>query len=101
MRILKFYGVSDDLFEIEGTTGKEPDEINVGGDPVVVEIRAEGTGLLVMGHYCRNGCWAIGIAPIDEDMPLPPWPLHWSAKGYSAHLEIHAPDKAKVAEVRT
>jgi hypothetical protein len=25
-RVLKFYGASDDLFEIEGTTGDEPDE---------------------------------------------------------------------------
>lgn len=97
MRKLTFYGSSDDLFEIEGTAGKEPDEIGSYDKPVQVTIRADGTGVVVTGIYCDNGCWSIGIAPIDEDVGLPDWPMRWTARGYSTRLEIDAPDKAKVS----
>lgn len=100
MKTLAFFGASDDLFEIEGTSGKEPDEIGVYGRPVQIEVRGGGKGLVVVGLYCTNGCWSIGIAPLDEDVPLPDWPLRWTLSGYSTRLEIDAPDTAKVREIK-
>lgn len=101
-RTLTFYGVSDDLFEIEGTTGREPDEI--GTDDGAVKIESEHAGLIVCARYSpfRTGCWMIGIMQRHEDDPLPDWPMRWSVggRGYSTRLEIDVPESAKVSQVR-
>ena len=104
MRILKFYGVSDDLFEIEGTPGRgkseEPDE----REPGTVEIKdSKGSGLRVYCQYAvtGNGCWMVGIAPMDEDVPIPDWSMKFTlgGRGYSAMLTLEAPDDAVVSNV--
>ena len=46
----------------------------------------------------RSGCWCIGVTPIDEDIPLPSWPMRWSATGYTTVLEIDAPDDADLTQ---
>lgn len=100
MRTLKFYGASDDLFEIEGTTGSEPDERN----PGTVEIKdADGNGLRVHCDYAvaANGCWMVGVAPLDEDIPIPDWPVSFKlgGRGYTAELTMVVPDTAVVSNV--
>ena len=97
MRVLKFYGASDDLFEIEGTRGEEPDERDEG----TVEVKdSEGNGLHVHCVYGVTGtaCWMVGVAPIDEDIPIPDWPMKFTlgGRGYSAMLTLEAPDDAVV-----
>lgn len=101
MRVLTFYGTSDDLFEIEGTTGDEPDEIGCFQRAVAVEIRQQDHGLIVTGQYALGGAptWSIGLAPIDEDQPMPDWPLSWAFEGYTAKLTVHAPDHATVRKL--
>lgn len=93
-RTLKFYGASDDLFEIEGYRGDEPDEI--GRKATVCVFDRQGNGLVVAASYVHAGTWAIGIAPLNEDQPLPGWPMKWEAKvpGYTTVLTIEAPDDA-------
>lgn len=100
MRTLKFYGVSDDLFELEGTTGDEPDERDAG----TVEIKdAEGNGLRVFCVYglTGNACWAVGVAPMDQDVPIPRWLTSYKLGGrnYSAELTMRVPDDAVVTNV--
>ncbi len=99
-RTLKFYGASDDLFECEGTIGGEPDEIATVDGAVVIEAMG-GVGLQVTARYDgahENGVWAIGITPLDEDIPLPCWPMEWKlgGRGYSTELTITVPDDAVV-----
>lgn len=95
-RTLTFYGASDDLFEIDGTTGDEPDEIGCFGKAVTIEIRQQDRGLIVAGMYTGRGVWAMGIAPIDDDQPMPDWPMSWAFEGYTAKLTIQAPDHVVV-----
>jgi len=98
MRLLKFYGASDDLFEIDGTAEDEPDE----RDPGTVEIKdIDGSGLRVHCDYgiAGNACWMVGVAPMDEDAPIPDWPMSFrlGGRGYSAELTMKVPDTAKVS----
>ena len=102
-RTLKFYGVSDDLFECEGTRpgDGEPDEIGCYDSDCVLEIKdSKGNGLRIVGRYAvaENGCWAIAIAQMDEDLDLPDWPMKFGVggRGYSVLLTIEAPDDARV-----
>ena len=105
-RTLKFYGASDDLFEIDGTKGEEPDEIGCFERVPTVKVAFDDeTGLFVTAHYAPNNSaatWMIGISQIEEDMPLPDWPMRWSApggRGYSVELEIDVPDGVIVTNV--
>lgn len=96
---LKFYGASDDLFEIEGTSLGEPDEIGCYSRTPIVKVCNDLAGLQVIAHYV--GVWSIGIAPLDEDIPLPGWPMEWrlSGLGYSTELTLEVPDDVRVSEV--
>lgn len=103
-RHLIFYGASDDLFEIEGSKAGEPDEIDPSS---AVKIMAGDIGLIVVATYAPAnavGCWAIGICQIEEDQPLPDWPMKFTtgapSLGYSVVLTIEAPDDAVMTELR-
>lgn len=101
-RTLKFYGASDDLLEIDGTRGEEPDEIGAYDGPRTVKVYDRfGNCLLVTALYspASNGCWMIGISQADEDQPLPTWPMTWAATGYTTTLTIEVPDDAVVAVI--
>jgi hypothetical protein len=108
-RTLVFYGASDDLFEVEGSRGDEPDEIGCFGHiPVVKVVTPAGEGMIVLGVYNSDdlpvaypACWAIGVAPLDEDVPIPAWPISIAlgGRGYSAALTLTAPADAVVTVV--
>ena len=104
-REVVFYGASDDLFEIRGSVGDEPDEIGCFHVPVEVTITSVTEGeLSVVGIYSptKSGCWCIGIMPVDEDIPIPSWPVSIAlneirpGQGYSTELAIIIPDDAKL-----
>jgi hypothetical protein len=107
MRTLVFQGHSDDLFCMEGERRGEPDEMGCFGGAAAARIAtAEGVGLIVVGTYSmarlpRTGGWIIGLSQLDEDVPLPDWPMRWrtAENGYSPRLEIDVPDAAVVERV--
>lgn len=105
MRTLKFYGVSDDLFECEGTKGSEPDEIGCYDRQVHLLLQNEHGGLIVVGEYspALNGCWMVGVTQRDEDDPIPDWPMKFTSgepsRGYSVVLTIEVPDSVAVEEM--
>jgi len=107
-RTLQFYGASDDLFEIEGTRAGEPDEIGCFERIAAVKVANDHAGLFVAALYNPPkrpdglpGCWTIGICPLEEDVPLPDWPMRWelASNGYSTKLTLEAPDDVRVSEV--
>jgi len=105
MRELTFYGASDDLFEIEGTRGDEPDEVGCYDEPAVAKIHSSEGELCIVGMYAPGNaaaCWSIGLMPTDEDVPIPDWKMSWKNgdRGYTAELTIHVPDDAVVSMVR-
>ena len=77
MKLLKFYGYSDDTF----------------GEYAATNYSSKGS-MFVIGQYARNNnpCWDIAIGQADEDVPIPHWPMQFTAEGYSTVLEIVVPD---------
>ena len=99
MRELKFYGASDDLFEIDDPAGDQ--EIGCYDTPAIVEVRASSGRLCVVAMYAPAnavGCWSIGIMPADEDVHMPAWEAKWKLadRGYSTELTLIVPDDAVV-----
>lgn len=91
MRILKFYGYSDDTFGEYGVTGEDID--NCGScEPIqcIVDCGERGR-LMVIGQYSRasnnNGCWMVGISKVEEYDEFPDWEIR---VGYCAEVEYSA-----------
>lgn len=114
MRTIKIYGASDDLFEVETDhRDGEPDEIGCSHQLAAVKIAAGEDAIIVHGRYnATPGCaaWMIGISQVDEEIPLPAWPMTWGVTGagtgyprhkvgYSVLLTIEAPDNAEITEI--
>ena len=101
MRTLKFSGSSDDVFQYEEDRGG--DEAYAYGDDIAAyKVSTDHGGLIVVGAYspkaAGNGCWAVGVLPLEEDIQIPAWPLRigMAENGYSALLTIEAPDDVRV-----
>lgn len=100
---LRFEGHSDDTFGEYDVFQNDYDCCGSGAVVVYKVIGREGDGLYVCGQYggdspIRNGCWMIGVKQLDEDVPLPDWPMRWgtSDNGYSPSLIISAPCGTKI-----
>ena len=94
MKTASFYGASDDLIEIAGVPGA--DEFNICKDgPYIATFNLGGK---VRIHAFYDGCWSFAVGQVDEDIPLPDWPIRITQheKGYSTQLEIDVPDDTKV-----
>ena len=107
MRTIKFQGHSDDVFEIHGTVPSrgEPHQSDCYERFASVKIVYGEFGVWVHGRYApadTAATWMIGIAPLDEDIPLPGWAMRWGTaeNGYSPILEIDIPDDAFVRNGR-
>lgn len=95
---LHFEGCSDDTF---GEWGRTAFELNNCGttSPMVIRVTdREGNGLYIWGWYNHPrqpretpGCWVIGLQQLEEDKPIPAWPMRWRGGEYSPILEIDAP----------
>lgn len=101
MRILTFSGSSDDIFCFEEKRGG--DETYAGSDDIAAyKVANDHGGLIVVGAYspklAGNGCWAVGVTLLDEDIKLPDWPMRFGSaqNGYSALLTIETPDDVRV-----
>lgn len=101
---LIFQGHSDDTFGEYGLTGDDYDCCGSGA-LIVYSVEAAGEGLRVIGQYGGKdwpswlpACWLIAIQQLDEDIPIPDWPMEFQTgdSGYSPMLIIDAPDGVKV-----
>lgn len=106
MPIYTFSGSSDDVFQYE-EQGCGGDEAYAYDDEIAAfKITNDHGGLIVIGSYSPkatgNGCWAVGVAPLAEDVPLPDWPMAISLakNGYSTELMIDAPDGVRITPSR-
>jgi hypothetical protein len=98
MQTAVVYGSSDDLIEIEGVKGA--DEFNIIGDgPYIAAFNLGGKMRI---HAVYDGCWSFAVGQVDEEIPLPDWPVRLGAhdSGYSTRLEIDVPDDVKVFRER-
>ena len=94
-KTLKFYGASDDLFEVEGAIREE---IYCYHKPGIYHLKSAEGEVLVMATYTEEGCWAIGLCQIEEDAPVPSWPVTYSMheRGYSVQLTMEVPDDTQL-----
>ena len=98
--MLTFCGYSDDTFMCEGP-GVDVDHDDAARMTVrTIVVAAGDQRMAVTGVYGQACMWSIGIAPIDDDEPLPDWGMAWSFKGYSAVLRLTVPDDATVSLVQ-
>jgi hypothetical protein len=101
------YGYSDDLVESEGITGCN--EFSAWSDKEIAAhfhvLSSEGK-LEIIALY--NNCWGFAVLQVDEEHPLPEWPifitqsqnsLHEAGPHYSTLLEINCPDDAKLVRI--
>ncbi|MBL5919736.1 hypothetical protein I7V28_01120 [Lelliottia amnigena] len=88
---LTFYGASDDLLECEGAIREE---IGCFNRPGIYHLKSAEGELQVVGYYLDSGLWNIGVSQVDENAPLPAWPVTYSMRehGYSVQLTITVPD---------
>jgi hypothetical protein len=100
MSRITFYGASDDLVEV---TGYIYDEFGVGMSGVWegALVDSHGEGLRVSIVYTSEGTWSAGVAPLDEEVPLPLWPISFemAETGYSTAISITVPDGTTLTEV--
>jgi hypothetical protein len=98
MKTFRFYGSSDDLFEIEGAIREE---INCCDGRASVQIRSAITEarIRIIGEYIDPGTWSMGVSLVDEGDTLPAWPIRLFQKHpYSVALEIDVPDDATLSQ---
>lgn len=92
-----FSGASDDLIEIEGVKGGDEYSGMTGRDEIVAGTFNVGGKLRVRALY--DGCWSFAVGQVDEDIPLPDWPISVTQHPetpYSVALVIECPDDVKV-----
>lgn len=96
-KILKFYGASDDLFEVEGAIREE---IGCFDKPGVYHLKSAEGEILVVAHYGigNAAAWSVGLCQVDEGVPVPAWPVTYSMheSGYSVLLTMEVPDDTRL-----
>lgn len=103
MIVVEFRGHSDDTFgyEFVGTRrGDDHDDCANGKVRAWRVLDPTGAGVLVVGAYNKvlPGVWFVGIAPLDEDVPLPQWAMDgkWRAENYTTVLRLELPDGSTI-----
>lgn len=95
--MIRIYGASDDLVEIEedgapleeiGCYGTEVALLIGDDEPMPGEFRAE--GVIVSIHHGHFG-WVVGVASVDDESARPPWALRLDHENYSPAIEIDCP----------
>jgi hypothetical protein len=106
MTVIRFYGASDDLIEVEGCPGA--DEFNSYEKRYMWhgDLIAPGGRESMRIHAIYDGCWAFAIGQTGESVPLPDWPVHFTQSyrgdgtpGYSAVLDVEAPEGTRLDNV--
>lgn len=104
--VITIYGASDDLIEVQGCEGA--DEFNVYGDDGKVHWHGDFVGPdvreQVRVHAIYDGCWHFSAGQVEEDVPLPAWPLaiRQGTKDeaeYTAVLTIDAPPGTRLLNI--
>jgi hypothetical protein len=102
--MIKIYGSSDDLFEVDGEFRGE-NEYGCYNEKVVLCVHdfTDNSGVIVTGEYApESPCtavWAITVAPEDEDSPMPMMTIEMAENGYSPMLVIRCTDNTSVTKL--
>lgn len=85
MKVIEFYGASDDLIEVDGDA-PGCDEYNVISDgPLIATfaVEADEGGCRVHAIYTTGGVWSFAVAQMEEDFPVPAdWTISTANGGF-------------------
>lgn len=101
-KTLRFEGYSDDnfIYTVDGKGHGDYGYDNCAQErPIGFRVASSEGQMVVVGDYFQVplGTWSVGVAQVDEDEPIPDWPVRFvNAHGYSVGLEIVVPDDATV-----
>ena len=101
-KLFSIYGASDDLIETEGVSGcDEYGAYNVESTTFILNSPSTGASMKLVTRYNINGTWSTSIDMIDEDIPIPNWPIEISMapRGYSTLVEITVPDDTHLVKL--
>lgn len=94
MKVLEFYGSSDDTFGEYGLTNEDVDNC-ASYKPIMCKLVSTDGEMVVIGQYdrFRNGCWDIGVSQVDKHTPIPNWRMEFctASNGYSSLLRLVVP----------
>lgn len=96
MMTLKFEGASDDTFGCYWKGGDVDDDDCANMSVRTMYVKAGDQRMAVTGVYGQACMWSIGIGPIEDDEPMPDWPMRWAFSHYTPILEIDVPDGFEV-----
>jgi len=103
MREFRFYGASDDLFEMEG---HESEEIGCYETGAAYQLNSKDGELVIFAQYCpkpiKGATWVIGVTMPEEDDDIPDWPMRFETheRKYSPVLIVEAPDDTTAMVVK-
>ncbi|MFQ0995460.1 hypothetical protein ACGH6Q_10655, partial [Gilliamella sp. BG2] len=95
---LTFIGHSDDIFSVS-INGKPVEEIDCFDKLARYKVSSGENQLYVIGEYVTPCVWMIGVAPVNEGIPIPNWNIQLiNGHNYSPALTIECPDDVKIEE---
>lgn len=105
--LITFYGASDDLVEVDGCEGADEFNHYSGAPWRGTLVAPDGAAMVV--HLFYDDCWHVGVGQVDEDQPLPSWPLVFASgpgggsqiPKYSTALTVDAPDGTRLENTHT
>lgn len=73
----------------------------MGGRGLVQASFVLGGAMRIRALY--DGCWSFAVGQVDEDIPLPGWPVavEQYESGYSTLLRIQTPEKVAIVQETT
>jgi hypothetical protein len=96
--LIRFFGHSDDILEAElvSNTDVGYESCSPDGNPGFCVSLETGESFKVLGHYGKDGCWSIGIAPMEEGRSIPEMSVVFeqNLNGYSSSLIIDIPNNS-------
>jgi len=90
--VIIIHGASDRVVEVEGCKGADEFTAHKGKATEIAWrgdlIGPDGDQMRI--HLFYDGCWHPGVGQVEEDVPLPPWPLRLAQDGGLPAAEARA-----------
>lgn len=95
-----FEGYSDDTFGAYWDSGDVDHDDAAAGTIRTLKVEAGGYRMAVTGVFNQACHWSIGIGVLEEDDPMPPWPMTWEFKSYTPALTMELPDDFEITLIK-
>lgn len=96
-RLVKFFGHSDDCFEIEGAVSAEVND----GVFCIEDPAGQRINLVATYGQFHTGMWLLGLQAIEDGIPWPTWHMDWHMheNEYSPVLSMSLPVGSTITRI--